>query len=170
MLILHHPVGARPVRLGQILFLLFLIVPILEIYLLIQVGGLIGALPTVALVVLTAVLGSMLLRHQGLATLRQAQAGLEQGIPPAKPLLDAVFLVIGGALLLTPGFVTDAFGFVCLLPPGRAWLVGLAMSRMHVISAAGAEDPGAASRSPGPDRRRPSGHRTIDGEWRREDD
>lgn len=150
--------------LGQLLFLLFLLVPLLEIYVLIQVGSVIGAIPTMGLVVLTAVLGSAMLRQQGLAVLKEAQGSIERGVAPARALLDGVFLVIGGALLLTPGFFTDAFGFVCLIPAGRTWLVRLAMRRLSIsggVSSHGGED----SRG-----RSGEGPKTIDGEWRREDD
>ncbi len=149
--------------LGQLLFLMFLLVPLIEIYFLIQVGSAIGAVPTIGLVVLTAVLGSAMLRHQGLAVLREAQASMDRGVAPARALLDGVFLVIGGALLLTPGFFTDAFGFACLLPAGRAWLVRLAMRRLAAAEgAARAAHVNPEGRSDGPT--------TIEGEWRREDD
>ena len=150
--------------LGKLFFLIFLVVPLIEIYFLIQVGSAIGAVPTIGLVVLTAVLGSAMLRHQGLAVLREAQGSIERGVAPARALLDGVFLVIGGALLLTPGFFTDAFGFACLLPAGRAWLVRLAMRRISIA--------GGVSGQGGVDTRGRSGEgpKTIDGEWRREDD
>ena len=103
----------------RILFVLFITIPIIEIYLLIQVGEQIGALPTVALVVLTAVLGVWLLRWQGLATLAQVQQSMAQGQLPAIPLIEGMFLLVAGALLLTPGFFTDAVGFILLIPPFR---------------------------------------------------
>ena len=101
------------------LFLLFLLVPMLEIYLLIQVGGVIGALPTVLLVVLTAFIGAYLLRQQGFATLQKAQESLARGELPAGSLLEGAILLVTGALLLTPGFFTDAVGFICLVPVAR---------------------------------------------------
>ncbi len=104
-------------------FALFLIVPILEIYLLIQVGSLIGALPTVFLVVFTAVVGAWLLRSQGFATLGRVQAGIARGEIPAIEILEGAMLLVGGALLLTPGFFTDAIGFVCLIPVLRRKVV-----------------------------------------------
>lgn len=103
----------------RILLLLFIAVPLLEIYLLIQVGEEIGALPTVALVVFTAVLGVWLLRLQGLATLAQVQQSMAQGQLPAIPLIEGLFLLVAGALLLTPGLFTDAIGFALLVPPLR---------------------------------------------------
>ena len=106
-----------------ILALAFLIVPIVEIYLLIKVGQVIGAGWTVALVVLTAVIGVWLLRLQGLSTLLRARQKLEHDELPAQELLEGVCLVVAGALLLTPGFFTDTIGFLLLLPPSRRWLV-----------------------------------------------
>ncbi len=96
-------------------------------YLLIEVGGYIGTLPTVALVMLTAVIGVALLRVQGLATLTRGLARLQQGQLPAQELAEGLLLAVAGALLLTPGFVTDAAGFLLLFPPSRApaarWLL-----------------------------------------------
>lgn len=96
--------------------LIFLLVPLIEVIILIQVGSIIGVLPTVLLIVLTAVCGIWLLRAEGIATLMRVQSKLERGEIPDTELLEGVMLIIGGALLLTPGFATDAFGFVCLLP------------------------------------------------------
>ena len=143
------------------LLALFLIVPIIEIYLLIQVGGLIGAIPTVFLVVFTAVLGALLLRQQGFATLRRVQESMARGELPALQLLEGALLLFGGALLLTPGFFTDAIGFVCLVPPLRQGLIRWLMSR-------GAFKFTAAGRSPHEPHQGP---RTIDGEsWRDKDE
>lgn len=108
-------------------FLIFFLTPIVEMYLLIEVGGYIGTLPTVALVMLTAVIGVALLRIQGLATLTRGLARLQQGQLPAQELAEGLLLAVAGALLLTPGFVTDAAGFLLLFPPSRApaarWLL-----------------------------------------------
>jgi UPF0716 protein FxsA len=100
----------------QLLFLFFLIVPFVEIYLLLQVGGLIGAFPTIFLVVTTAALGAWLLRRQGFATWQRFQSNLAQGTIPAYEMIEGPILLVGGALLLTPGFFTDILGFACLLP------------------------------------------------------
>lgn len=99
--------------------LLFLIVPILEVALLVQVGGFIGFWPTVGLVILTAVIGAQLLKSQGRALLMAAQGRLEQGELPLSELAQGLLVAVGGALLLTPGFATDAFGFACLIPGTR---------------------------------------------------
>jgi UPF0716 protein FxsA len=112
----------------------FLLVPIVEIYLLIQVGNVIGAGWTVLLVVMTAVIGVWLLRIQGLSTLMRAQRRLQDNELPAAEILEGVALVVAGAFLLTPGFATDTLGFLLLFPPTRIWLVSGVASRM-VVSA-----------------------------------
>ena len=110
--------------------LIFLIVPLVEIYILIQVGQVIGALWTVFFVVLTAVIGVQLLKSQGLSTLSRAQQKMHQGELPAEELLEGMALLLAGAFLLTPGFVTDTFGFVLLFPPGRAMIIASLAKRM----------------------------------------
>lgn len=115
---------------------LFLVVPIVEIYLLIQVGSVIGALPTILLVVATAVIGAYLLRQQGMSTLARFQKNMATGVMPAREMLEGVLLLIGGALLMTPGFFTDAMGFMCLIPFTRRFLVDQLISR-SVIKANG---------------------------------
>ena len=113
---------------------LFLALPIVEIYLLIQVGQVIGAGWTILLVVLTAVIGVWLLRIQGLSTLIRAQQKLQENQLPARELLEGMALVVAGAFLLTPGFFTDTIGFLLLFPPTRMWLATAAASRMVVSS------------------------------------
>jgi UPF0716 protein FxsA len=103
----------------QVIFLFFLIVPFVEIYLLLQLGGIVGILPTVLLVVFTAVLGAWLLRQQGFSTWQRLQTNLAQGKVPAYEMIEGPILLVGGALLLTPGFFTDALGFACLIPQVR---------------------------------------------------
>ncbi len=105
------------------LLLLFIAVPIAEMWLLITVGGLIGAPLTIALVLLTACIGLALLRHQGSEALVSARAKLQANELPAKEIADTLFFAIGGALLLTPGFITDAIGFACLTPGIRALVI-----------------------------------------------
>ena len=95
---------------------LFFIIPLVEMIILIEVGGMIGPLPTVGLVVLTATCGVWLLRLEGMATLTRVQEKLQRGEIPETELLEGIMLIIGGALLLTPGFATDIVGFVCLVP------------------------------------------------------
>ena len=104
-----------------VLFLALIAVPLIELYFLISVGKVIGAGMTVAVVILTAVIGAWLLRLQGLATLNRIQRTTAAGKLPATELIEGLILLITGALLLTPGFVTDAIGFALLIPPFRAW-------------------------------------------------
>lgn len=106
-------------RLLPIAFALFIFTPLLEIYLFIKVGAVIGAFQTVLLIVITAVVGVSLLRYQGIATFRQVQQQLQQGELPAVSMIEGMLLLFAGALLLTPGFFTDALGFLILLPPLR---------------------------------------------------
>ena len=101
------------------LFLAFTIIPILEIYLLIEIGSMFGALTAVTLVILTGFLGAFLARMQGLRTLYRIQESLREGRMPSGELLDALLIVIAGLLLLTPGFLTDSAGFLLLIPATR---------------------------------------------------
>jgi len=103
--------------------LLFMLIPIVEMWILIEVGGWIGALPTIGLVVLTATIGLSLLKQQGLSTLMRARRKMDEGAVPASELVSGVMIAVGGALLLTPGFVTDALGFALLIPQTRQWLL-----------------------------------------------
>jgi UPF0716 protein FxsA len=106
-------------KIVQVIFLFFLVVPFVEIYLLLQIGGIVGVFPTILLVVFTAVLGAWLLRQQGFSTWQRFQANLAQGKVPAYEMIEGPILLVGGALLLTPGFFTDALGFACLVPQLR---------------------------------------------------
>ena len=101
------------------LFLAFTIIPILEIYLLIEIGSLFGALTAVTLVILTGFLGAFLARMQGLQTLYRIQESLREGRMPSGELLDALLIVLAGLVLLTPGFLTDSAGFLLLIPATR---------------------------------------------------
>ena len=101
------------------LFLAFTIIPIIEIYLLIEIGSMFGALTAVALVILTGFLGAFLARMQGLQTLYRIQESLREGRMPSGELLDALLIVIAGLVLLTPGFLTDSVGFLLLIPATR---------------------------------------------------
>ena len=103
--------------------LIFMLIPIVEMWILIEVGGWIGALPTIGLVVLTATIGLSLLKQQGLSTLMRARRKMDEGAIPASELVSGVMIAVGGALLLTPGFVTDALGFALLIPQTRQWLL-----------------------------------------------
>lgn len=105
--------------------LLFLVIlPIVEMWVLIKVGSQIGALATISLVFLAALLGLTLLRKQGASVLMRANQRMQMGEVPAREMVDGMFLAVGGILLLIPGFVTDALALVCLLPGVRYWLLG----------------------------------------------
>ena len=110
---------------GILLLAAFIGVPIVEIAVFIEVGAVLGLWPTLGLVVLTAVLGTWQLRAQGLATLMRAREQVERGALPTRELFDGACLLVAGALLLTPGFITDAAGFLLFFPPVRDILLGL---------------------------------------------
>ena len=112
----------------------FIVLPILEMYILIEVGGFIGALNTIGLVLLTALLGLMLLRQQGFRTLLNARNKLMQAELPTEEIVTGIFLAVGGALLLTPGFVTDFIGFMCLLPFTRRFLMSFIATSFFDVS------------------------------------
>ena len=103
-----------------VLLLLFIVVPIAELAVLIQVGQLIGVWWTIAILIADAVLGSLLARTQGRTAWRRFNEALHSGRPPAREVLDGALVLFGGALLLTPGFLTDVLGVALLLPPSRA--------------------------------------------------
>jgi len=152
------------------LLLTFIIVPIVEMVILIKVGGLIGALPTVGLVVLTATLGIALLKQQGLATLARVQEKLARDELPDTELLEGVMLLIGGALLLTPGFVTDAVGFCCLLPATRRplarWMLHQGILKHIQVSGGGYM---RRQRNDSSDTGSSDSGRTIEGDYHEED-
>src|SRR3954451_15694268 len=103
-----------------LLIVLFIVVPIVELFVIIQVGGAIGVLPTIALLIADSVVGSMLMRSQGRTAWRRFKAALAEGRMPHREVLDGVLVIFGGAFLLTPGFLTDILGAILLLPPTRA--------------------------------------------------
>ncbi len=115
-----------------LILLLMIAVPIVEIAVFIQAGEILGLWPTLAGVVLTAAIGAALLRRQGLATLKRAQESMNAGRPPVAELFDGLCLAIAGLLLLTPGFVTDAVGFLLFVPPFRSFILGGLVRRLSV--------------------------------------
>lgn len=119
----------------RFIFLLFIIVPIIEITILIQVGQAIGAWYTVGLVLLSAFIGVNMLRQQGLSTLARAQQRMDQGEVPGQEMVEGILLAVGGALLVTPGFVTDVIGFSCLIPGIRRALIKPLISRFTIVAA-----------------------------------
>jgi UPF0716 protein FxsA len=124
-----------------LLVLALVVVPLVEIYLLVQVGQVIGALPTIALLVVMSVLGAWLLRREGAKTWQAFRGALGSGRVPAREVADGALVIFGGALLLTPGFATDVIGMLCVLPPTRAvlrkGLTGLFARRLGVAGLVG---------------------------------
>ena len=147
--------------------ILFIVVPLVELYLIIEVGSLIGALWTVLLVVLTAVIGVSLLRIQGFNTLNRARMNMEEGTLPAMEMMEGMVLAVGGALLITPGFITDTLGFLCLIPASRRAFIRYLMLRTTV------HGQGFYSHRSTHHSSEKSGHghqgRTIEGEFHRDD-
>lgn len=151
-------------RLFNLLLLLFLAIPVIEIYLLIEVGSQIGALPTILLVVLTALVGASLLRQQGFSTWARINARMAAGEAPAMELLEGLLLLIAGALLLTPGFFTDTIGFLLLIPPLRRFWISAVLQRALFVQIRGHQrPPGTGSASQGDSQ-------TLEGEYWREDE
>ncbi len=109
-----------------VLVLLFIVLPIAEIYVIIKVGEAIGVWPTIALLILDGFLGAALLRHQGRAAWRRFNEALAAGRVPAREVFDGAMVIVGGAFLLAPGFITDVIGLLLLLPPSRAMFRGIA--------------------------------------------
>ncbi|MCD8508663.1 MAG: membrane protein FxsA [Bacillus sp. (in: Bacteria)] len=109
---------------GKLFFLLIIIVPALEIWVLILSGNMIGVIPTILLIILTGILGAALAKREGLNAIRTAQLQASQGMVPGSVMLDGVCILVGGVVLLTPGFITDAFGFFLLIPQTRAIFKG----------------------------------------------
>ncbi len=101
--------------------LLFIAIAIAEVYVLIGVGGLIGTGPTIALIILTGVIGVNMLKGQGISVFARFQEKLATGQAPAEEMVEGVLLVVAGAFLITPGFLTDTLGFLWLIPQSRDW-------------------------------------------------
>src|SRR5215207_6409037 len=112
------------------LVLLFIAVPIAELAVIIQVGQAIGIWWTIGLLIADSVLGSWLMRHQGRSAWRRFNEALQAGRVPAREVLDGALVIFGGALLLTPGFLTDALGLILLIPPSRAVVRGILARRL----------------------------------------
>jgi len=150
---------------GRYLVLLFIAIPLLEIAVFIQAGELIGLWPTLAGIVLTAVIGVSLLRWQGIQTLHRARADLERGAVPVTSMAEGVALIVAGAFLLTPGFVTDSFGFLLLVPAIRRRIGAWMIRHMTIIGA------GSMGFAPPPgEHRTPAGEPVIDADYEALDD
>ncbi|MFD2175951.1 FxsA family protein [Veronia pacifica] len=156
-----------------VILFLFIVVPIVEIALFIQVGGFLGLWTTIALVLITAVLGASLVRSQGLQTLMSAQSRMQHGELPAQEIMEGVLLAVAGVLLLTPGFMTDAMGMTVLLPGPRSLIakycltkfkVGASSASFHGFSQQGGNHQGPFDRSSR------TGGDTFEGEYERKDD
>lgn len=139
------------------IFLLLVAVPIIEIALFIQIGGWLGLWPTIGIVILTAGIGTVLLRVQGLAALGELQRRLAAGEDPSATLAHGAMILVAGLLLLTPGFFTDAVGLLLLTPPVRRAVIRLVRRRMTFVHARA----GAARRPAGPG----AGPGTVDGDY-----
>src|SRR3954462_13717291 len=159
-----------------LLIVLFIVVPIVELFVIIQVGEAIGVLPTIALLIADSVLGSMLMRSQGRTAWRRFNAALAEGRMPHREVLDGVLVIFGGAFLLTPGFLTDVLGAILLLPPTRALVRGVVARRLlpRVVvtglggiagapGRGGPAGPGGAPGRGGPAGRRPPGAGDVAG-------
>jgi len=142
------------------LFALFVAVPLIEIALFIEVGGAIGLWPTLGIVVVTAILGTWLVRAQGILAITQLRSSFSELRDPTEPLAHGAMILFAGALLLTPGFFTDACGFALLLPPVRSAVYRWVRSRINVqrFEMGGQPDPRATHLAPQDDR-------VIDGEY-----
>jgi UPF0716 protein FxsA len=124
--------------LGRFLFLLFLVVPLIEIAFFIMIGGAIGLWPTLAGVLVTAVAGSLILRWQGLSIINEIRSSVGQGQLPARALADAMMIGLAGVLLLTPGYFTDLLGILLLIPPVRSAIYAYLRSRVKVVATSSA--------------------------------
>ena len=119
------------------LFLLFTVVPLLELYLLIQAGTYIGALPTVGIVIVTGIIGGLLARNQGLAVLRRVRQDFQEGRLPAGTFFDGLLILIAGIVLVTPGLLTDCLGFLLLIPWNRQVFKQWLKSRLQEVVSQG---------------------------------
>jgi UPF0716 protein FxsA len=135
-----------------VFFLLFVGMPILEIYVILQVGEAIGVLPTIALLIVDSLVGAWLMRSQGRLVWRRFTEALQQGRPPTREVLDGALVIVGGALGLAPGFVTDAIGLFLIAPPTRAIVRRALVAR---LARRGAMRVGMWTRPPGGSAPRP---------------
>ncbi|HET7387014.1 MAG TPA: FxsA family protein [Nocardioidaceae bacterium] len=137
-----------------VLALLFVVLPAVEIYVLVQIGQVIGALWTVLLLLADGFAGSYLIKHQGGRAWQALREALEQHRMPARELADGALILIGGTLLVTPGFVTDVFGFFCVLPftrPAARRMLTAFVARRLLASPSSETHGGRTRRRPGPD-------------------
>jgi UPF0716 protein FxsA len=148
-----------------LLVALFIVIPIAELYVIIQVGQAIGALPTIAILLADSIIGSLLLRSQGRTAWRRFNEALGAGRVPAREVLDGTLVIFGGAFLITPGFITDIVGIILLLPPTRALVRRLTVrvfARRFVVSAVGTAG-AAGARAAGRRSNRTNGTHDVEG-------
>lgn len=113
------------------LILLFILVPFVELFLLIEMGQLVGTLPTLGLIIFTGVVGAYLARRQGLQVLRRLQSDIQSGGLPAEAIFDGAFILVAAILLMTPGVLSDTLGLACLFPPTRQLMKRFIWSRIE---------------------------------------
>jgi len=143
-----------------LLLILFIAIPIAELWLITQIGGAIGILPTLGLLIVDSVVGAALARSQSRAAWQRFNVALAEGRAPGKEAFDGAMIILGGALLLTPGFITDVFGLILLIPPTRGLLRGFITRSLarrgavafKVASFGSARRAGGTSPFPAPDR------------------
>ncbi|MCU7905889.1 MAG: FxsA family protein [Candidatus Thiodiazotropha sp. (ex Epidulcina cf. delphinae)] len=144
-----------------IFLLLFVGVPLIELYFLIKVGSQIGAFSTIFLTIFTALLGGGMVRAQGFATLSRVREAMDHGEVPAFEMMEGAVLLICGLLLLLPGFVTDVVGFIFLVPPVRRWLLTAGLQGRGIMGPTGSRSDQSPPRHE---------TRVIEGEFQREDE
>ena len=143
-----------------VFLLLFIGIPLIELYFLIQVGSEIGAFSTIFLTIFTALVGGWMVRAQGFSTIMRVRETIDRGEVPALEMMEGSVLLVCGFMLLLPGFITDAVGFVFLIPPLRRWLLRAGLRGSGVMRPGGPEQTSNPQKKP----------RVIEGEFRREDD
>ncbi|MGD8909202.1 MAG: FxsA family protein [Chromatiales bacterium] len=143
-----------------IFLLLFVGIPLTELYFLIKVGAQIGAFSTIFLTIFTALLGGYMVRHQGFSTLMRVREMVDRGEMPAIEVMEGAVLLVCGVLLLLPGFITDAVGFIFLVPPVRRWLLTAGLQGSGILRPAASPGRADASRHP----------EVIEGDFKREED
>ena len=142
----------------QFILLILLLIPFVELYLLLEVGSFLGVFPTIFMIVFTGVLGVWMLRQQGFSTLKRFQESVNRGEIPAYEMIEGLILMLGGALLIAPGFFTDILGFACLIPPLRKAIAKYVIE--HYLVTAQAGSPFSQTTQAGT---------AIEGEFRKED-
>ena len=152
---------------GLLALFLFIVLPVIEIYLFIEIGGALGAGWTIVLIFLTAAIGVSAMQRQGLAVLQEAQAAQHTGRPPLAAVAHGVLILLGGLLLLLPGFFTDGFGFLCLWPPARRIFIAALLEALlpHIIRLR----PARSANQPSPAERQRD-DKTIEGDYRIDDE